>query len=106
GVLHAGHTALPVPEHGEVHDLPGVGYVRPHELDVAPYRPGGEGIVARLLHANAIGPLAQLEFQREDGAGLLQALIPNEAYRALAPRTGDRLLLKPRRLEVFLEQAA
>ena len=106
GVLHAGHTALRVPEHGEVHDLPGVGYVRPHELDVAPYRPGEEGIVARLLHANAIGPLAQLEFQREDGTGLLQALIPSEAYRALAPQTGDRLLLKPRRLEVFLEQAA
>lgn len=106
GVLHAGPTALKAPQHGHVHDLPGVGYVRPHELDVAPWRAGGDGIAARLLHANAIGPLAQLEFQREDNGDLLQALIPNEAYRALAPKAGDRLLLTPRRMEVFLEQAA
>src|SRR5690606_36407728 len=105
-VLHAGSAALKAPRHDQVHDLPGVGYVRPHELDVAPYRAGGEGIVGRLLHAHAIGPLAQLEFQREDSDELLQALIPNELYRALAPRPGDRLLLTPRRMEVFVEQAA
>lgn len=106
GLLHAGGAKLKAPRYRKVSNLPGVGYVRPHELDVAPYRPGGEGIVARLVHANAIGPLAQLEFQREDSDQLLQALIPNELYHSLAPRPGDRLLLTPRRMEVFLEQAA
>lgn len=106
GVLHAGQVALKAPDHGHVQDVPGVGYVRPHELDVAPYRAGGEGVVARLVHANAIGPLAQLEFQREDSHDMLQAVIPIDVYRALSPRTGDRLLLTPRRLDVFLEQAA
>ncbi|WP_397475525.1 sulfate/molybdate ABC transporter ATP-binding protein [Pusillimonas sp.] len=106
GLLHADGATLKAPQYGKASNLPGVGYVRPHELDVAPYRPGGEGIVARLVHANAIGPLAQLEFQREDSEQLLQALISNDLYRSLAPRPGDRLLLTPRRMEVFLEEAA
>lgn len=106
GVLHAGDAALKAPAHSQVTDQPGVGYVRPHELDVAPYRPGGEGIVAKLLHANSLGPLAQLELQRVDDDKPLQALIPSDLYRTLAPRMGDRLLVTPRRLEVFLDQAA
>src|SRR5690606_15639731 len=71
GVLHAGGATLEAPQSSDVNDLPGVGYVRPHEIDVLPYRPGAEGIVARLLHVTAIGPLAQLEFQREDDDHLL-----------------------------------
>ncbi|HLU20589.1 MAG TPA: sulfate ABC transporter ATP-binding protein [Pusillimonas sp.] len=106
GVLHAGGATLEAPQFSDVNDLPGVGYVRPHEIDVLPYRPGAEGIVARLLHVTAIGPLAQLEFQREDDDHLLHALVPADVYRKLAPRPGDRLLLAPRRLDVFLEQAA
>lgn len=105
GVLHAGGATLEAPQFSDVNDLPGVGYVRPHEIDVLPYRPGAEGIVARLLHVTAIGPLAQLEFQREDDDHLLHALVPADVYRKLAPRPGDRLLLAPRRLDVFLEQA-
>src|SRR5690606_8123975 len=50
GVLHAGGATLEAPQFSDVNDLPGVGYVRPHEIDVLPYRPGAEGIVARLLH--------------------------------------------------------
>lgn len=106
GVLHAAGATLDAPKFHDVSDLPGVGYVRPHELDVLPYRPDADGIVARLLHVTAIGPLAQLEFQREDDDQLVQALVPADTYRKLAPRTGDRLLLAPRRLDVFLEQAA
>src|SRR5690606_27616547 len=71
GVLQTEGIRLDAPEHVETQNAKGIAYVRPHDLDVAPYRPDGEGVVGRLLHANAIGPLAQLEFQREDSDELL-----------------------------------
>jgi len=104
GVLRAGEASFPVSGHSPVRDGPGVAYVRPHDLDVARYTPGGEGIVAQLRHAHAIGPLAQLELSREDSDEIIEAVIPSERYQQLAPRQGDKLLVTPRRLDVFAQQ--
>jgi sulfate transport system ATP-binding protein len=35
---------------------------------------------------------------------LIEAVIPNEQYRALNLRDGETLLVKPRRMHVFVDQ--
>jgi sulfate transport system ATP-binding protein len=61
-------------------------------------------VAVKLRRAHAIGPLAQLDLERADNAQLIEAVIPNEQYRALNLRDGDTLLVKPRRLHVFVDQ--
>jgi sulfate transport system ATP-binding protein len=105
GVLESGGTPLAVPDHSQARDAAGVGYVRPHELDVEPYTPGGEGIVARLTRAHAIGPLAQLELERDDDHGMIEAVLPSERFAQLNLQPGATVLVKPKRVRVFLDEA-
>ncbi len=105
GVLAAGGTSLAAPEHPQAYEATGVGYVRPHELDVERYTANGEGIVAQLKRVHAIGPLAQLELERSDDGSLIEAVLPAERYAQLQITTGATVLVKPKRVRVFLDDA-
>jgi len=106
GVLHAGEARLSAPDHSRTQDSQAVAYVRPHDLDVQRYAPDESGVVATLRHTHAIGPLAQLELIREDTQELIEAVIPQVQFIQHRYREGEKLLLKPRKLDVFIEQAA
>ena len=106
GVLASGDANFTVPDHALVQDSKGIAYVRPHDLDVERYTPGAEGIVVKLRRAHAIGPLAQLDLERADNAELIEAVIPNERYSQLQIKEGDTLLVRPRRMHVFVDQGA
>ncbi len=105
GILAAGDATLSVPDHHLARDASAVGYVRPHELDVVPFTPEGDGIVALLRRAHAIGPLAQLELERSDGGGLIEAVLPSERYSQLQLHAGATVRVKPKRVRVFLDEA-
>jgi sulfate transport system ATP-binding protein len=105
GVLASGDASFNVP------GQPGAGgkgtaYVRPHELDVDRYTPGAEGIVVKLRRAHAIGPLAQLDLERGDNAELIEAVIPNERFSSLGLKEGETLVVRPKRLRVFVDEGA
>ncbi|WP_413459728.1 sulfate/molybdate ABC transporter ATP-binding protein [Herbaspirillum huttiense] len=104
GVLDAGGARFEAPGHGDTRDAAGVGFVRPHDLDVERYSPGAEGIVVQLRRSHAIGPLAQLELERDDNAELIEAVIPNERFAQLGLKNGETLVVRPRRLQVFAQQ--
>ena len=106
GVLASGDASLSVAGEAALQSGQGVGYVRPHELDVERYVAGGEGIVVKLRRAHAIGPLAQLDLERADNAELIEAVIPNERFRALGLKDGETLLVRPTRMQVFVDQGA
>ncbi|MGD0580146.1 MAG: sulfate ABC transporter ATP-binding protein [Bryobacteraceae bacterium] len=78
------------------------GYVRPHELDVAPHASAGPtAVAATVRHIGWIGPVVRLELQREDTGQSLEAEIPRDRYRELDLKVGDRVDLTPRNLRVF-----
>jgi sulfate transport system ATP-binding protein len=104
GVLDAGGVTLDAPDHVQAQDAKGVGFVRPHELEVDRYTADAEGIVARLRRAHAIGPLAQLELERADNQELIEAVISTERYAQLGFREGETLVVRPKRLRVFVDQ--
>ena len=106
GVLASGGVNFDVPDHAEVQDSQGIAYVRPHDLDVDRYVAGAEGIVVKLRRAHAIGPLAQLDLERDDNAQLIEAVIPNERFAQLQLKEGETLLVRPRRMQVFVDQGA
>ena len=108
GILDVGGVALDAPEHAQARDAQGVGYVRPHELEIDRYRAGAEGIAVRLRRSHAIGPLAQLELERLDGADgvqLIEAVISTERYAQLKLQDGEALVVRPRHVQVFVDAA-
>lgn len=105
GVLEAGGVTLHAPEHAQAQDAKGVGFVRPHELEIDRYTADAEGIVVRLRRAHAIGPLAQLELERVDNSQLIEAVISNERYVQLNLQDGETLVVRPKRLHVFVDEA-
>ena len=111
GAIHEGvfdlvDARFTVPEHDQTQNAAGVAYVRPHEIDLAPYVKGEIGIVTQLKRAHAIGPLAQLELQRADSSDIIEVTMSNERYAALNFKVGDYLLAQPRQLRAFLSKAA
>ncbi|HEU4850826.1 MAG TPA: sulfate ABC transporter ATP-binding protein [Telluria sp.] len=84
----------------------GVGYVRPHDIEIERASAGAVGAVARLRRAHAIGPLAQLELERTDDGQLIDAVIPSERYAALGLQQGDLLTVRPKRMRVFDDHPA
>ena len=109
GAIHEGvfdlHDArFDVPDHATTQHGNGVAYVRPHDIDIAPYIQGAGGIAAQLKRAHAIGPLAQLELQRADSSDIIEVTMSNERYAALNIKVGEVLLARPRQLRVFVEK--
>ena len=106
------------PEHSKVQDAKAFAYVRPHDLEVQRWAPGGNvdeagrprGIVAQLDRAIVVGPIARLELipaEDEKGgaaASIIEAQIPAQQFKELGLREGETLVVTPRRARVFVEQ--
>ena len=103
GVLDADGVAFAIPGHAETRDAFGTGYVRPHELQIDRYSQGAEGLVVKLSRVHSIGPLAQLELVRDDNGELVEAMISSERYAHMDLKVGEVLLVKPKRLHVFVD---
>jgi sulfate transport system ATP-binding protein len=106
GVLASGDVSFDAPQHAGVQNGSGIGYVRPHDLDVERYLPGVEGVVAKLRRAHAIGPLAQLDLERADTGELIEAVLSNERFARLGLKEGETLVVRPRRMHVFVDEGA
>ena len=105
GVLASGAANFNVPGQPGAEGQ-GTAYVRPHDLDIDRYTPGAEGIVVKLRRAHAIGPLAQLDLERSDTSELIEAVIPNERFGNLQLKEGETLVVRPKRLHVFVDEGA
>ena len=103
GILDADGVAFSAPAHADTKDAFGTGYVRPHEFDIDRYSPGADGLIAQLRRIHSIGPLAQLELEREDNGDVLEVMISSERYQNLKLKVGEVLVVKPKRLHVFVD---
>jgi sulfate transport system ATP-binding protein len=104
GVLEANGVTFDAPDHAHAQDVEGIGFVRPHDLEIDRYTPGAPGIAVRLARSHAIGPLAQLDLLRNDDATVIEAVISTERFSALELKVGDALLVRPRRMQVFVDR--
>ncbi|HEV7816277.1 MAG TPA: sulfate ABC transporter ATP-binding protein [Janthinobacterium sp.] len=103
GVMASGDVSFQVPDHAGVRDSKGIAYVRPHDLEIDRYTQGAEGIVVKLSRAHAIGPLAQLDLERIDNREMIEAVMSNERFSDLALKEGETLVVRPKRLHVFVD---
>jgi len=107
---HLDGVAIATPEHATTQDAKALAFVRPHDLDVVPYRPGLAGIVATLDRAIVVGPVARLELLPEASGHaapghdtLVEAHMSANEFRDLGLKEGDKVVVSPQKARVFLQ---
>ncbi|MCC7547601.1 MAG: sulfate ABC transporter ATP-binding protein [Burkholderiales bacterium] len=105
GRVHLGPVSLGASRHADVEDAPAVAYARPHEIEIERFSPGAEGIPAQLSRLLVVGPTARLELERDDTGGIVEAEIPAARAASLSLKLGESLVVRPRRMQVFVERA-
>jgi sulfate/thiosulfate transport system ATP-binding protein len=103
GRARLGPLAVEAPEHAEAQDEPATAYVRPYDIDVQRHRNGGTTIEAVVRHVNAVGPVVRLELERNDTGDRIDAELTRERYQELALQTGEHVHVKPKKLQVFVD---
>jgi len=110
GEVHVEGFRIDSPEHRNLRDGKALAYVRPHDLDVVPYKQGASGIVSTLTRAIVVGPIARLELEPVEsnpdnpGSGtIIEAQLPAQQFRELGLREGDTVVATPRKARVFVE---
>ena len=102
GQAQLGPLAGPAPAQGGAQDAPVIGYVRPHDLEIARSRNGAATVEATVRHIYAAGPLVRLDLERHDTGGLIAAELTRERHQELALKVGEDVHVKPRNVRVFL----
>jgi sulfate transport system ATP-binding protein len=88
--------------HGRAGGSEAVGYVRPHDLDIAPYSGlAHAGVPATVQFIASAGPMVRLELKREDNGTSLDAEISRDRYHELGLNVGDKVEVAPRNLRMF-----
>jgi sulfate transport system ATP-binding protein len=105
GRFELGAVSIAAPEHRGVCDTPAVAYARPHEIEIERFSPGLAGLPVQLARILVVGPTARLELEREDSAEILEAEIPAARARGLDLKVGETLVIRPSRMQVFLDGA-
>ena len=102
GSLDLGPVTVDAPEHSGADNHPATVYARPHEIEIERFSPGQEGIPAVLQRILVIGPTARLELERDDRAEIIEAELTADRVRSLNLKQGETLLVRPRKMQVFL----
>jgi len=108
GRLHRGRAwigdlEVDAPEHAEAEEMAAIAYVRPHEIEVERTRNGEAALAAQIVHVLSVGPIVRLELVRENDAerNPVHAEISKERFRELQLAKGDKVFIKPKRLDLF-----
>jgi sulfate/thiosulfate transport system ATP-binding protein len=96
-----GPWAVDYPDHPAAGPHPAAGYARPHELGVTGSDAGGGGLWATLGSVSSAGAIMRLVLTDAEKR-VLQVELARDLYDALAPRIGDHLYVRPKKLRVFL----
>ena len=98
-----GDLVVDAPEHAEAEELAAIAYVRPHEIEVARESNDGSTLAAQVVHILSVGPIVRLELRRENDESInpIQVEISKERFRELKLVKGDKVFIKPKRLDLF-----
>src|SRR5262249_43509941 len=103
GRASSGKIELEAPEHADARDIPAVGYVRPHHIEVARSRNGTAALEAVISYIHPIGPLVHIELTGCDSGNLIEVALSKERYQELKFQEGERVFITPRKLRVFVQ---
>ena len=81
-------------------------YVRPHDIEVAPYVPGSAGLVGEVRAIHAAGPQARLTIEQLPGRELVEVELSRAELLGLSLTVNDRICLRLRQSHSFKDDYA
>ena len=102
GELVLGQYAITAGLHGPARESPGVvGYVRPHQLDIARLGSGASDWPAKIVRVHAAGFQVRVELVLVEDNRAVEVLLSQERFRDLALKNGEQVFVKPREVKIF-----
>ncbi len=87
----------------QTEELPAVGYVRPHDVELSRTPQHAQSLAAEVRHIYALGSLMRLELKRLDTQETLEAEVSLQHFAELNVQTGDTLYATLRNVYVYVE---
>jgi sulfate/thiosulfate transport system ATP-binding protein len=106
GSVHIGGAQFDTPSVASEPEANTVAFVRPHDVRLTREAGGPKTFRARILHANAAGPIANLELERLDGGGQFSAHLGKEEFQQLQPKAGEEIFVELKNVKVFSDDYA
>lgn len=78
-----------------------IGYVRPHQLDIARYQNGSPSMVGRVARVNAAGHQVRIEVVLIGENRPVEVVLSQERFHELALRSGEEVFVKAKEIKIF-----
>jgi sulfate transport system ATP-binding protein len=101
GYVNIGASELEAPEWAHVSDQPALAYVRPHQVELGPFRRGASSLEAVVRQVRAFGPMVRVELDLVEGGRAIEAHIPRATFEGLRLAKGERVYVSPTGVRVF-----
>ena len=100
GTVTIGETDFELTEKtGEV-ETSAIAFVRPHDIRVTREQ-AGPALAARVVRANAAGPVANLELKRLDSGENFMVQLSKELFQQLQPKPGEQVFVELKNVKIF-----
>jgi sulfate transport system ATP-binding protein len=93
---------IDTPEHCHVHDVVGVAYVRPHDIEIRKVPEKGPCFKAIISHISKRGPVVHLELHAAENRERFDAELSREGFRSLSLHEGETVYAILRSPRVFV----
>jgi sulfate transport system ATP-binding protein len=94
------------PEHHDARDVPGVAYIRPHDIEIRKEPSDGNGVKAVINHIAKRGPIVHLELNASDNRELFDVELSREGFRNLGLHEGETVYAILRNPRIFVAGTA
>jgi len=102
GMAQMGGVELSAPEHADTNNVPAVGYVRSHDIEIERLPVDASSMEAEVRHILSVGPLVRVDLALTAGEGVEVDLSRDIADR-LNLRVGEKVFARPRKVRVFTD---
>ena len=103
GILETGNYKIELPEYSSLDKLEGVGYVRPHDLEIDKEALSEYSIESVVEHIHPIGSVVRIELIRSDNNERIEAEIPKTLYKKMDIQIGEHVFVTPKSVKMFLD---
>jgi sulfate transport system ATP-binding protein len=87
-------------------ELPAVGYMRPHDVELSLVPAKGQSVMARVRHISLLGPIVRLDLQRLDTEEMFEAELTRQRFAELDVTEQCIVYVTLRNLSFFVEAQA
>ncbi len=101
GTMKMGGMELASPEHAASNDLPAIGYVRSHDIEIERFAFDASSIEAEVRYILSVGPLVRVDLALLGGEESIEVDLPRDVADKLSLQVGEKVFARPRKMRVF-----